>query len=314
MLERRKELAAQQSSSSLSPSLMHSPVMGMEPIPGPSQPWLPTIPEIRTDFWETAQSQYPLPILPQGSLPGLDILPAYLPPHYSSPSHPSQHIDSQYSSPSSVSPELEVHRGNLSTRLPPFQPTSSSLSLALTLPSSSYLQTPPACQSRLLSTPSSPMAGSLLPISSDVFMSNPQDFLTAPSSLQSSPSLHHTDLTDTPIPITPHDTTPQLDLRSDCSSSSSSLSPRSAVQAYPTPLSSPLIVTPTVEALAESPAASVPQSPGQNPHRHYRTLEQKKAEAFKPKPKIPHPKHPDTPASRTSRATRLSSTLPVTSE
>ncbi|KAF7795583.1 hypothetical protein EIP86_006746 [Pleurotus ostreatoroseus] len=193
----------------------------------------------------TPPPSYPPPLLPQDTLPDLDIHPAFLSPHYSPP-QASQHLDSHYASPAHVSPEPE------SRTLPPFQPTS------LTLPSPSYLQTPPAAspQHALQPPPPTP-ARALGPI---------RRLHEQPAGLYDRP----------PAALSP----------------------------YPTPLSSPL---PSGEALPEPPptAARTPRPPARTASQHYRTDEQKKADARKSKP-------PEKPPD--SRAARLSSTLPVTSE
>ncbi|KAJ3558410.1 hypothetical protein NM688_g944 [Phlebia brevispora] len=255
-------------------------------------------------------------MLTQGDLADLNMHPAYLSPHYSSPPQPSQVLESHYATP----PERPALLDALSSepeRTAPFQYSSSSLSLALTLPStspsSSYLRTPPASQPRTLSSPSTPIIEITPSASSDVsFMSNPQDFMTVshPASSQYAHNVCQSEPANMPAPAGSDDLAQETNTGYACGDNNS-LSPRSAVQAYPTPVSSPLIVTPPVETLPDTSPDTRP-APVQDPHRHYRTPEQKKAAASKNK--IPRRKPPDTPGSEPLPPTRLSATLPVTSD
>lgn len=292
MLERQKTIAMQPGPShQLPPS--HEPAQHVTP--DALGPWISPIPEMR--FWEE-HTQYGTPMVEQGGLSDLNIQSPYLTSQYTSPSETPQ-----------MSSELPTE-----TTAPFRYSTSSSLSLALSLPttspSSAYLRTPPSSQYRNLSTPSTPVIDSTS--SGASFMSSPQDFMTVS---HAAPSNHSASFS----PPEPSNTTLHVPLISVTLQStpshersvsiSTSLSPRSAVQAYPTPISSPLIMTPPVEALSDISIPAQP-SPGQDPNRHYRTPEQKKAAvpSTKQKTSIPRQRITDT------RQPRLSATLPATSE
>lgn len=293
MLERQKTISMQPGPShQLPPS--HEPAQHVTP--DALGPWISPIPEMR--FWEE-HTQYGTPTVEQGGLPDLNIESPYL--------------TSQYPSPSENSHMPELSSGTETTA--PFRySTSSSLSLALSLPttspSSAYLRTPPSSQYRNLSTPSTP--GIDQTPSGASFMSSPQDFMTvsyaAPSNHSASFSPPEPSNTMLHVPLI------SVTLQSNPShersvSISTSLSPRSAVQAYPTPISSPLIMTPPVEALSDVSIPAQP-SPGQDPNRHYRTPEQKKAAVTSTKQKTPIPRQRLTD----TRQPRLSASLPATSE
>ncbi len=310
MLERKRTNSVQ--------PVISTQVQHLPPLPSHNEPsstiapsWAQSIPMMEaTQYWQHSP-QYP-PIILQGDLTDqLHAHSAYISPQYPSPSEPS--AMSPYYSPHLHLSDL--HDGLPSRQItPPPPPTfhysSSSLSSALSMStissSPTYPRSPPSQRPYSLSAEPSIPSPTRNPPSSEIsFMGNPQDFVPScrPTSVVATTSTIVPRGTDPTCSVSFRDASYQRSSTYDCSASSS-LSPRSAVQSYPTPMSSPLILSSFAEE-PETTAQPVSQ-PSDSPSRHYRTLSEKKAAALA-KTRTSKRKADD-------EGPRLSSKLPVTAE